>query len=47
MVLHKKAAEHVFITDRILKPAPPRPSAPLDIPPPVAPLPDIPYKGKN
>ena len=47
MVLHKKAAEHVFITDRVLKPAPPRPSAPQDIPPPVAPLPDIPYKGKE
>ena len=47
MVLHKKAAERVFITDRVLKPAPPRPSAPQDIPPPVAPLPDIPYKGKT
>ena len=47
MVLHKKAAEHVFISDRILKPAPLRPSAPQDIPPPIAPLPDIPYKGKE
>ena len=47
MVLHKKAAERVFITDRVLKPAPPRPSAPQDIPPPIAPLPDIPYKGKD
>ena len=47
MVLHKKAAERVFITDRVLKPAPPRPSAPQDIPPPIAPLPDIPYKGKG
>ena len=47
MVLHKKAAECVFITDHVLKPAPPHPSAPQDIPPPVAPLPDIPYKGKG
>ena len=47
MVLHKKAAERVFIADRVLKPAPPCPSAPQDIPPPIAPLPDIPYKGKN
>ena len=47
MVLHKKATEHVFITDCILKPAPPRPSAPQDIPPPVAPLPNILYKGKG
>ena len=46
MVLHKKAAERVFITDQVLKPAPPRPSAPQDIPPPIAPLPNIPYKGK-
>ena len=47
MVLHKKATECVFISDQVLKPAPPRPSAPQDIPPPVAPLPDIPYKGKG
>ena len=47
MVLHKKAAERVFISDRVLKPAPLRPSAPQDIPPPIAPLPDIPYKGKG
>ena len=47
MVLHKKAAERIFISDRILKPAPLRPSAPQDIPPPIAPLPDIPYKGKE
>ena len=47
MVLHKKATERVFITDRVLKPAPPRPSVPQDIPPPIAPLPNIPYKGKG
>ena len=47
MVLHKKATERVFITDRVLKPAPPRPSVPQDIPPPIAPLPDIPFKGKG
>ena len=47
MVLHKKAAEHVISTNRVLKPAPSRPSAPQDIPPPVAPMPDIPYKGKG
>ena len=47
MVLHKKAAERVFITDRVLKPTPPRPSAPQDPPPPIAPLPNLPYKGKG
>ena len=34
-------------TDRVLKPTPPCPSAPQDIPPPIAPLPNIPYKGKT